>query len=171
MPRQGQAAGTVSPVLGRPPCAPRSRPVNPGAKAPARGRHHGDGKADRSTGSDRTGRGAAHHAGARRQPREARCPRTGSGQHPTQTPQTPARNRGLQAESAPQHTHPNTPARNGGAPQKPYPKHIPTPHPPARNGAVQAEHTHKHSNANTQAWVGGVKAESRNKDAYTTNPK
>ena len=31
--RQGPAAGTMSPVLGRPPRAPRSRPINPGAPA------------------------------------------------------------------------------------------------------------------------------------------
>ena len=33
LPRQGRAAGTESPVLERPRSAPRSRPVNPGAKA------------------------------------------------------------------------------------------------------------------------------------------
>ena len=36
------------------------------------GRHHGDRKADRSTQSDRTGRGAAHQRGATRHAREAR---------------------------------------------------------------------------------------------------
>ena len=36
------------------------------------GRHHGDRKADRSTESDRTGRGAAHQRGATRHAREAR---------------------------------------------------------------------------------------------------
>ena len=34
LPWQGPAAGTKSPVFGRPLCAPRSRPVNPGAQAP-----------------------------------------------------------------------------------------------------------------------------------------
>ena len=33
LPRQGPAAGTMSPVLGRPPPAPRSHPVKPGATA------------------------------------------------------------------------------------------------------------------------------------------
>ena len=37
-PRRGPAAGTMSPVLGRPPRAPRSRPVNPGATAPETGK-------------------------------------------------------------------------------------------------------------------------------------
>ena len=34
LPRQRPQAGTKSPVLGRPPRAPRSRPANPGAQAP-----------------------------------------------------------------------------------------------------------------------------------------
>ena len=34
LPRRGPAAGTISLVLGRPPPAPRSRPVKPGAQAP-----------------------------------------------------------------------------------------------------------------------------------------
>ena len=59
----------MSPVLGRPPRALRSHPVKPGAQAPGGGeRHHGVGKADRSTESDRTVRGAAHHAGPRGTP-------------------------------------------------------------------------------------------------------
>ena len=37
LPRQGPAAGTMSPVLGRPPRAPRSRPVKPGATGPGLG--------------------------------------------------------------------------------------------------------------------------------------
>ena len=37
LPRQGPAAGTMSPVLGRPPRAPRSHPVKPGATAPGVG--------------------------------------------------------------------------------------------------------------------------------------
>ena len=36
--RRGPAAGTMSPVLSRPPRAPRSRPVKPGAKAPGVGK-------------------------------------------------------------------------------------------------------------------------------------
>ena len=59
----------MSPVPGRHPRAPRSRPVNPGEKALGLGKgHHGVGKADRHTESDRTGRGAAHHAGPRATP-------------------------------------------------------------------------------------------------------
>ena len=69
LPRRGHAAGTMSPVLGRPQCAPRSRPVNSGAKAPGVAeRHQGVGKADQSTESTRAGRGQAHRAGPRGTP-------------------------------------------------------------------------------------------------------
>ena len=43
---------------------PAQPPSKAGGASPRGGeRHHGDGKADRSTESDQTGRGAAHHAG------------------------------------------------------------------------------------------------------------
>ena len=67
LPRQGPAAGR-SLVLGRSPRVLRSCAVDPGAKAPVRGRHHGVGKADRSTESGQTGRGVAHHTGQRGTP-------------------------------------------------------------------------------------------------------
>ena len=74
LPRQEPAAGTMSPVLGRPPSAPRSHPVKPGATGPGGGgRHHGNRKADRSTESDRTGQEAADQRGATRHASEARC--------------------------------------------------------------------------------------------------
>ena len=73
--RQGPAVGTMNPVPGRPPRAPRSNPVRPGAIAPwGGGRHHGDGKTSQSTEGDQTGRGAAHQPGATRHAREARDP-------------------------------------------------------------------------------------------------
>ena len=58
-PRRGQAVGTMSPVLGRPPRAPRSRSVNPGARAPGRGRPTATGErtdALGSTGPEEAGR-------------------------------------------------------------------------------------------------------------------
>ena len=58
LPRQGPAAGTMSQSL------------KPGAIG---GRHRGDRKADRSTETGRTGRGAAHQRGATRHARETRC--------------------------------------------------------------------------------------------------
>ena len=65
----------MSPVLGRRPRAPRSCPVNQEAKAPGRGRQHGDGRADQSTESNRTGGGAAHQRRATKNATEA-LPRT-----------------------------------------------------------------------------------------------
>ena len=61
-----------------PGCRPASTcPAQPPGKAggdspQSEGRHHGDGKANRSTESDQTGRGAAHQRGATRHAREAR---------------------------------------------------------------------------------------------------
>ena len=71
-PRRGPVAGTMSLVLGWPPHAPRSRPVNQGARAPGRGRHNGYRKADWHTASDRTGPDRAHQRRATRHAREAR---------------------------------------------------------------------------------------------------
>ena len=71
LPRQGPAVGTMSLVLGRPQRAPRSRPLKPGSPRGG-GRHHGDGKAEWSTESDRTGQGAPHQRGAKRHAGEAR---------------------------------------------------------------------------------------------------
>ena len=69
LPRQGPAAGTMSPVLDRPLRAPRSGSVNSGAKASVVGKGTTKfRKADRSIESHRTGRGAAHHAGPRDTP-------------------------------------------------------------------------------------------------------
>ena len=52
---------------------PAQPPSKAGGDSPrGGGRHHGDGKADRSTESDRTGRGAVHQRGATRHAREAR---------------------------------------------------------------------------------------------------
>ena len=73
LPWQGSAAGTMSPVLSPPPGVQRSRRVIRGAKASGRGRHYGNGKADRSTESDRTRRCVAHQAGATKHTREACC--------------------------------------------------------------------------------------------------
>ena len=64
LPRRGPAAGTMSPFLGRPPRAPRSHPVIPGAQASGvRKSTTASGKPTLSTESVRSGRGAAHHAG------------------------------------------------------------------------------------------------------------
>ena len=64
LPLWGPAAGTMSPVLGRPPRAPRSRPVSPEAKAPgmrkgttASGKPTGARRATRPDEARRTTRG------------------------------------------------------------------------------------------------------------------
>ena len=74
----GGAAAGASGRHNEPGSRPASTcPAQPASKAGGDsprvgGRHHGDRKADRSTESDRTGRGAAHQRGAMRHAREAR---------------------------------------------------------------------------------------------------
>ena len=149
---------------------PAQPPSKTGGASPRDGeRHHGVGKADRSTESDRTGRGAAHQCGATRHAREGRCrpqPRhtnwcqattatgccrpgqraqqatnhgtgTGGRQHPTHTPQTPARSGGVQAERAHKHTH------------------TPTPQPGvAGRSGNRSPSTHTHTTQPSQEWRG-----------------
>ena len=79
-PRTGTTRSAPSALASVP--GPGSRPASAcpaqppskagGDRARGRGRHHGDGKANWSTESDRTGRGAAHQRGATRHAREAR---------------------------------------------------------------------------------------------------
>ena len=71
-PRRGPAAGTMSPVFGRPQRAPRSSPIVPGARGFGRGGKHGDQKADPRTKRNRTSRGTAHEGRATRHTRSAR---------------------------------------------------------------------------------------------------
>ena len=70
LPRRGPAAGTMSPVLGRPPRAPRSHPVEPGAQAPGVGKGTtASGKptrAPRATGPDEARRTTRHHEARQR---------------------------------------------------------------------------------------------------------
>ena len=151
-PRRGPGAGTKSQVLGQPPRAPRSGPVNPGAQAP--GLWKGTTAWEKLTGAPRaTGPGkvrrtnagpggttethaAGHHQGTRTGAKQQRPPgaanpesatnkrsEPGARANPNHTLQTPASNGGLQAEGANRHTHPNSPARSGGAQPKPEPKH------------------------------------------------
>ena len=70
LPWRGPAAGTMSPVLGRPPRAPRSRPVKPRAQAPGVGKHTmSSGKptgAPRATGPDQARRTTRGHKARQR---------------------------------------------------------------------------------------------------------
>ena len=69
-PASAGASGRHNEPGSRPASAcPAQPPSKAGGASPRGGeRHHGIGKADRSTESDRTGRGAAHHAGQRGTP-------------------------------------------------------------------------------------------------------
>ena len=89
LPQQGPAAGTKSPVLGRPPRAPRSHPVKPGATAP------GVGEGTTATGKPT---GAPRATG----PDEARCTNAGP--------------RGTPERHAAGHNHGR---RTGAKPQRP----------------------------------------------------
>ena len=70
VPASAGASGSHNETGSRPASAcPAQPPSKAGGASPWGGkRHHGVGKADRSTESDRTGRGAAHHAGPRGTP-------------------------------------------------------------------------------------------------------
>ena len=82
---------------------PAQPPSKAGGPSPRRGeRHHGVGKADRSTESDRTGRSAAHHAGPRGMPER---PAAGQNQG-TRTgakPQQPQTQRARTTRTEPRH--------------------------------------------------------------------
>ena len=69
-PASAGASGRHNEPSSRPASACPAQPPSKARGASPRGgeRHHGVGKADRSTQSDRTGRGAAHHAGPRGTP-------------------------------------------------------------------------------------------------------
>ena len=70
LPRRGPGAGTMRPVLGRPPRAPRSHPVKPGAQAPGVGKGTtASGKptgAPRATGPDEARRTTRGHEARQR---------------------------------------------------------------------------------------------------------
>ena len=159
---------------------PAQPPSKAGGASPRGGkRHHGVGKADRSTESDRTGRAAAHPRGATRHAREARCrpqPRhkgrcqatTATGyrkpgqraQHATNhgtgtgAREQPTRTPGVAGRS--QNPSPSTHTPNAhpsqewrGAAETLTQTHTPAPHTPARSGGVQAERVHQHTHSPT----------------------
>ena len=120
LPRQGPAAGTTSPVLGRPPRAPRSHPVKPGVTAPGVG--EGTTTMGKPTGAPRaTG------------PDEER--RTNAGPRGTPVRHAPGNNHGTRTDAEPQqprtrearttHDEPRHGTRFQGQPGP----HARTPHP------------------------------------------
>ena len=124
LPRQGQAAGTMSPVLSRPPCAPRSHPVKPGAQAPEMGKGTtASGKptgAPRATGPDEGPRGeperhaAGHNQGTRTGAKQQRPPGAANPESAHNTQRTTAQ------EQVPSNTS-RRPDRRVGARQRTQP--------------------------------------------------
>ena len=108
-----------------------------GGASPCGGeRHHGVGTADRSTESDRSGRGAAHQRGATRHAREARRrPQPRHTDSCQATTATGCRKPGQRAQHATNH------GTGTGARQHPTHK----PETAASSGGVQAERPHKHT--------------------------
>ena len=179
-PASAGASGRHNEPGSRPASACPAQPPSKSGGASSRvgERHHGDGKANRSTESDRTGRGAAHQRGATRHAREARRrpqPRhedrcqattaTGCRKPGQRAQHTMNHGTGTGARQQPTHT-PHTPARSGGAQPKPGARaHTPTTHTPARSGGVQEEHAHQHTH--TQKPQPGVAGRSRNPSPST----
>ena len=158
-------------------------------------RHHGVGKANRSTKSDRTGQGAAHQRRATRHAIEARRrpkPRhtnrcqatTATGCRKPEQRAQHATNTGTGARQHQTHTPmPHTPARshtNTQTPRSPSQEwrgaakiraqtHTHAPHTPARSGGVQAKRAHEHTHKQTPQ--PGVAGRSRNQAlAHTSTP-
>ena len=128
---------------------PTQPPSRSGGASPRGGeRHHGVGKADWSTESDRTGRGASHQRGATRHARE------------TRRRLQPRHTDRCQATTATGCREPEQPVQPGtnhgtGTGARRQPAH--TPHAPARSGEVQAERANKHTHTPTpQPGVAGL---------------
>ena len=120
-------------------------------------RHHGVGKADQSTRSDRTGRGAAHQRGATRHAREAR--RRPQPRHTDRCQVTTATGCRKPRQRAQHATNQGT---GTGARQRP----TNIPRTPARSGGLQAERAHKHTHPNTPARRGGAQPEPERKHTH-----
>ena len=160
-PASAGASGRHNEPGSRPASAcPAQPPSKVGGASPWVGeRHHGDRKADPSTRSDRTGRGAVQHSGATRHAREAhRRPQLRHKGRCQATTATGCRTPGQRAQHAtnygtgtgarkqPTHT-PQTGARRGGAQAKPEPQHT---HPhctpqPGVAGYRRSTHTCTHT--------------------------
>ena len=130
---------------------PAQPPSKAGGASPRVGeRHHGDGKADWSTESDRTGRGAAHHAGPRGTPE-----RHAAGHN--QGTRTGAKQRRTPGATNPESAH-NT-QRTTAHEQVPG-NSQPTHHKPQPGGAGCSENpspsTHTHNAQPSQEWRGAA---------------
>ena len=94
--------------------------------------------------------------GQRAQPTTNHSPGIGARQHHTNTQQTPARNGGVQAESAHGHTHPDTPARSEQCNLNPSPStQTHTAHLGHHWRGTSGARTQTHTDPNTPARSGG----------------
>ena len=132
-------------------------PGKSGGASPRGGeRHHGVGKGDRSTESNRTGQSAAHQHGATRHAREAhRRPQPRHTERCQATTATGCRRPGQRARPATNH--------GTGTGARLHPAN--TPHAQARSDGVQAGSTHKHRHTPTPQ--PGVAGRSRNPSPST----
>ena len=152
------ASGRHNEPCSRPASAcPPHPPSKAGGPSPRDGgRHHGVGKADWSTESDPTRRGAAHHAGPPGRPeRRDRRPQPRHTDRCQATTATGCRKLGHQAQHATNH------GTGTGARQH----ETRTPQTPARSGGVLAECAHKHTETPTAQL--GVAVRSRNPSPST----
>ena len=96
---------------------------------------------------------------------------TGARQHPTHTPQTPARKAEVQSDGAHKHQHPNTPDRSGRAQAKPEPEHTHaqrTPQ-PGLAGYKPEAHTNKHRPRHpSQEWRGAAETQTKHTNPHRT---
>ena len=195
LPRRGPVAGTMSPVLGRPPRAPRSHPVKPGAQAPGMGKGSTASgkptKAPKATGLDEARRTTLGHQARQRGMLSAKTkahgqvpsnnghqvprnePRHWNRCQATPNPHTTNPSQDWRATSGAHtqaHTHPNTPARSGGAQPKPEPKHT-NPHrtpKPVVAGYKRSAHTNTHKPQHaSQEWWSAAKTRAQ---AHTATP-
>ena len=130
------------------PASPRQPPKQIRGRKPRVGkRHHSVRKADRSTESDGTGRGAAHQSEASRHAREARRrPQPRHTDRCQATTATGCHKRGQRAQPAPNH--------GTGTGARKHQTH--KPQTPAGKGGVQADGAHRQAHPNTPARSGGA---------------
>ena len=120
---------------------PAQPPSQSGGEIPRSGeRHHSVGKANLSTESDGTGRGAAHQRRATRHAREARC---------RPQPRHTDRCQATTANGCRQHGQHAQPATNQGTGKGARQHRAHIPHAPARSGGVQAERKHNQTHTPT----------------------
>ena len=170
LPRRGPVVGTMSPVLGRPPRAPRSDPVEPGAQAPAVGEGTtATGKltgAARETGPDEARRinagprgtperqAAGHTQGTREGAKQQRPPGVANPGSAHNMQRTTAQEQ-MPGKSEPTHHKPQPGV--AGRSRNPSPStHTHNAHPSQEWRGTGGAHTPAHTHPNTPARRGGA---------------